>query len=77
VDEPAALDEVRAGWVAMPFYDQRCPKCGHEFEVRRGIRDTTPVACTKCGATTKRLISLSSFHLKGPGWASDGYKGRK
>jgi putative FmdB family regulatory protein len=61
----------------MPFYDQRCTKCGHVFEVRRNIRDTTPVVCERCGSPTTRLIGRTSFHLKGPGWSSDGYKGKK
>jgi predicted nucleic acid-binding Zn ribbon protein len=26
-----------------------------------------------CGGETKRLISKSDFHLKGGGWAADGY----
>ena len=28
-----------------------------------------------CGGETKKLISVSSFILKGDGWASDGYGG--
>jgi putative FmdB family regulatory protein len=27
-----------------------------------------------CGSPTKRLVSLSNFHLKGGGWAKDGYQ---
>lgn len=26
-----------------------------------------------CGGTTKKLISGGTFHLRGKGWASDGY----
>jgi len=28
-----------------------------------------------CGGKTKKLISKSEFHLKGGGWAADGYNG--
>jgi len=36
--------------------------------------DGPPVENTwLCGCPTERVISLSTFHLKGAGWASDGY----
>ncbi len=31
------------------------------------------VEAAACGGETKRLISGGAFHLKGGGWASDGY----
>lgn len=31
----------------------------------------------KCGEKMKRIISASSFILKGSGWARDGYAGKK
>jgi putative FmdB family regulatory protein len=56
----------------VPFYDQKCEKCGHVFEVMRSIRDTTPVVCEKCGGPTKRLISKTSFKVNGYS-AKNGY----
>jgi predicted nucleic acid-binding Zn ribbon protein len=29
---------------------------------------------TACGGPSERVISQSTFHLKGSGWASDGYQ---
>ena len=40
------------------------------------MTDTPSTECPKCRQNTaKRLISLSSFALKGGGWASSGYSG--
>lgn len=61
----------------MPRYDFRCTKCGLTVEVERSIRDeSAPLCCAEgCdgNVTMERLISGSAFHLKGRGWASDGY----
>ena len=60
----------------MPFYDQSCPECGKVFEVQMKITDDSPVFCPDCGAETRRLISRTSFSLKGGasgGWADKGY----
>lgn len=67
----------------MPIYEYVCKKCGAEFEVSQRITDAplkraTCSACDKRVAVTK-LISRSSFHLKGSGWyvtdyAKDGKK---
>lgn len=61
----------------MPIFEYRCAKCGTEFErlVHHSQRDT-PQKCAnpKCESTdTKKLVSRTSFSLKGGGWASDGY----
>jgi len=32
--------------------------------------------CPKCGGEAKKIISLSSFHLKGGGWYVTDYKGK-
>jgi putative FmdB family regulatory protein len=59
----------------MPLYEYACPKCGR-FEVQQRI---TEPALTKhtCGAKVERLISATSFQLKGGGWYSDGYGAKK
>jgi len=58
----------------MPLYDYRCSK-GHEFEVDQSIKDEPIKTCREkgCRAKVKRLISKTSFRLKGSGWFSDGY----
>ena len=55
----------------------RCPKCSTEFErlLRVSERDD-PQPCPNKGCDekhTKKMISRTSFSLKGGGWADDGY----
>src|SRR5580765_1469189 len=52
----------------MPIYEYACPKCG-EFEVTQRITDDPLKKCPTCKSTKiKKLISNTSFHLKGTGW---------
>jgi putative FmdB family regulatory protein len=58
----------------MPVYEYACEKCGHEFEVSQRITEEPVKTCPKCKARkVKRLISQTSFVLKGGGWYSDLY----
>lgn len=57
----------------MPIYEYRCKGCKKEFEVLQKITDEPLAACPKCGKQVKRLISQTSFSLKGGGWYKDGY----
>ena len=52
----------------MPIYEYACPKCG-EFEVTQRITDDPLKKCPTCKSTKiKKLISSTSFQLKGTGW---------
>lgn len=53
----------------MPIYEYQCAKCGHQVEVLQKLSDEPLRRCTACGedALTK-LISETSFQLKGSGW---------
>ena len=58
----------------MPVYEYACEKCGHEFEVEQRITDDPIKTCPVCKARkVKKLISQTSFVLKGGGWYSDLY----
>src|SRR6059036_2931850 len=58
----------------MPVYEYACEKCKHEFEAEQRISDNPIRTCPKCRARkVKRLISRTSFVLKGSGWYSDLY----
>ena len=58
----------------MPTYEYQCKACGHEFEREQRISDPPLKTCPSCKARqVKRLISRTSFHLKGGGWYSDLY----
>jgi putative FmdB family regulatory protein len=61
----------------MPVYEYACEKCGHEFEVSQRITDEPIKTCPVCRARkVKRLISQTSFVLKGSGWYSDLYSSK-
>jgi putative FmdB family regulatory protein len=52
----------------MPIYDYRCDKCGNDFEIEQRISESPIKKCPKCGGKVTRLISNTSFVLKGSGW---------
>ena len=51
----------------MPIYEYRCEKCG-EFEVSQRITEAALQRCPTCKRKVRRLISNTSFQLKGSGW---------
>ena len=58
----------------MPTYEYQCSACKHEFERDQRIREAPLKKCPKCGKQkAKRLISRTSFVLKGGGWYGDLY----
>jgi putative FmdB family regulatory protein len=63
----------------MPTYNHQCnnEECDmHQFEHFRKMSECNePIPCPKCGQITQKLISQSSFRLKGAGWYKDGYTG--
>lgn len=61
----------------MPIYEYKCGKCNKKFEVFQGVADKEVGACKFCGGPVNKLISLSSFHLKGSGWYVTDYGGKK
>jgi putative FmdB family regulatory protein len=52
----------------MPIYEYECEKCGAIEEVLQKFSDMPLVKCKQCSGKLHRLISHSSFHLKGSGW---------
>lgn len=61
----------------MPIYEYQCEECQSVFEDWQSGYEDRDMECPECGGTSKRLISHSSFHLKGGGWYADGYGGTK
>lgn len=62
----------------MPIYEYRCDACESTFEVMARITEAPPETCERCGnGPVHKLISQTSFVLKGSGWASDGYSSAK
>jgi putative FmdB family regulatory protein len=53
----------------MPIYEYECESCHHAFEVWQKITEEPVKKCEACGSTrVTKLISQSTFHLKGTGW---------
>lgn len=51
----------------MPIYEYKCDKCG-TFEATQRITDKPLTKCPTCRSKVKKLISNTSFQLKGTGW---------
>jgi len=56
----------------MPLYVFECNSCGRICEVLQKFGDKWP-NCEKCQTQMKKKPSLTSFSLKGDGWAKDNY----
>ncbi len=61
----------------MPIYEYKCQKCGRQYEVFQGISDPELKSCKFCKGKVHKLVSLSSFSLKGSGWYTTDYAGKK
>ena len=59
----------------MPVYEYECKSCENVFEVQQRMTDDPVKTCPDCQGEVKKLVSVSSFQLKGGGWYSDGYSG--
>lgn len=59
----------------MPIYEYACNACGKLNEVIQKVGATAPASCDGCQAQGQlsKVVSRSSFHLKGGGWYSDLY----
>src|SRR5262245_29829297 len=52
----------------MPIYEYQCEKCGSHFEVIQKFSDKPLKFCSNCKGRLTKLISQTSFQLKGSGW---------
>jgi putative FmdB family regulatory protein len=59
----------------MPVYEYECSDCEvvQEFKISIADLEDTIITCEKCSQEMKRIVSMSSFRLKGQGWSRDGY----
>jgi len=51
----------------MPIYEYNCSKCGN-FETIQKMSDKPLTQCPTCRRKVAKLISSTSFQLKGSGW---------
>ncbi|MDL2267832.1 zinc ribbon domain-containing protein [Desulfovibrio sp. OttesenSCG-928-G15] len=63
----------------MPIYEYRCEECKQLFEewCKHVEDESTPHACPICKGHAERIISHTSFALKGGGWYVTEYGSRK
>ena len=60
----------------MPIYEYECTKCGKIDEVIQKFSDKPLKKCKHCSGKLHKLISHSSFHLKGTGWYVTDYSNK-
>ncbi|MFK7824669.1 MAG: FmdB family zinc ribbon protein [Oligoflexales bacterium] len=60
----------------MPIYEFKCKSCGQIQEVLVAITAEYPKKCPSCKKekTLEKIISPSSFVLKGTGWYETDFK---
>jgi putative FmdB family regulatory protein len=63
----------------MPIYEYECSQCHQVSDALQKVNDPPPETCPRCGAqrTLSRLLSRTSFVLKGGGWYADLYSSNK
>ena len=59
----------------MPIYEYRCNNCG-QFEIVQKITERALKRCPTCQSKVTKLISNTSFQLKGSGWYVTDYGGK-
>ncbi|MCE5312894.1 MAG: zinc ribbon domain-containing protein [Nitrospiraceae bacterium] len=57
----------------MPIYEYSCEACGAHHEITQKITDEPLSVCPSCKGTLKKMISSTSFVLKGTGWYATDY----
>ncbi len=58
----------------MPIYEYACPRCQKSFEEWLRSDDNTEIQpCPDCGTPSPRIMSNTSFILKGGGWFASSY----
>ncbi|OEU50935.1 MAG: FmdB family transcriptional regulator [Desulfobacterales bacterium S3730MH5] len=60
----------------MPIYEYECTKCGRVEEAWHNFSDKPLETCKHCSGRLHKLISQSTFHLKGTGWYVTDYANR-
>ncbi len=56
------------------IYEYRCISCNHRWEAEQKLEDKPLTHCPACKAkAAKKLISRTTFMLKGSGWTPKGF----
>ena len=60
----------------MPIYEYRCQQCGQVTDALQKMSDPPLRTCRHCQADAlEKIMSRTTFHLKGSGWYVTDYKG--
>jgi putative FmdB family regulatory protein len=57
----------------MPIYEYECLKCRSHHEIMQKITEGPRAECPDCGGRLKKMMSNTSFVLKGTGWYATDY----
>ena len=57
----------------MPIYEYECTRCGNVEEALQKFSDKPLSKCRHCKGKLTKLVSHSTFHLKGSGWYATDY----
>lgn len=60
----------------MPIYEYECLSCRQIKEAVQRFSDPPLTECSHCHGQLRKLISRSTFHLKGSGWYVTDYSGK-
>jgi putative FmdB family regulatory protein len=60
----------------MPIYEYECTSCCKVIEVIQRMTENPLTNCPDCSGPVNKLVSKSSFQLKGGGWYADGYSSK-
>ena len=60
----------------MPIYEYSCKKCGKHIEVIQKFSDKLLRTCPDCKGRLAKLVSRTSFQLKGTGWYVTDYSNK-
>lgn len=62
----------------MPIYEYKCTACQHRLEKLQKMSDDPLKQCPECREPAlSKLVSASSFKLKGTGWYETDFKNNK
>ena len=60
----------------MPIYEYECTECGKIEEALQKFSDKPLKKCRHCSGKLNKIVSHSSFQLKGTGWYVTDYADR-
>ena len=60
----------------MPIYEYECTECGKVEEALQKFSDKPLKKCHHCSGKLQKIVSHSSFQLKGTGWYVTDYADR-